>query len=90
MAEEKTGDKSDDVLLVSTEGETFSISRAVAAQSPLVASMILAVVGGDDDDDEKNEIPLPNAKSNILALVISFMNHNAVEPMKVIEKVLNK
>jgi S-phase kinase-associated protein 1 len=55
----------------------------VAMLSNLVKSMI-----DDDQDDEAQDIPLPNVKSEVLAKIIEFCNHNVEEPMKEIEKVL--
>lgn len=71
------------VHLVSSEGETFDVQLNVAKLSELVKTMI-----DDDAGDEAQEIPLPNVKSTILALVVEFIRHHAAEPMNEIEKPL--
>jgi S-phase kinase-associated protein 1 len=42
----------------------------------------------DDDDEEKDDIPLPNVKSEVLKKVIEFCEHHLEEPMTEIEKPL--
>ena len=71
------------VHLVSSEGELFDVDMETAKMSELVKQMI----DEDADADEAQEIPLPNVKSAILALVIQFLSHLSVEPMTEIEKV---
>ena len=61
----------DTVHLVSSEGESFDVTSSAASMSQLVRNLI----DESGDDDEAQEIPLPNVKSTILALVIEFMNH---------------
>ena len=73
----------DTVHLVSSEGESFDVSTSAASMSQLVNNLI----DNTEDDDEAQEIPLPNVKSTILALVIEFMNHFESEKMTEIEKV---
>jgi S-phase kinase-associated protein 1 len=72
------------VHLVSQEGESFDVALGTAQMSELVRTMI----DEDQEDDEAQEIPLPNVKSTILALVIEFIRHFATEPMTEIEKPL--
>ena len=65
------------------DGEVFEISCAAARVSALLASMI------DDEDDEKViEIPLPNVRGRVLALVAAFCKEHANSPMPEIEKPL--
>jgi S-phase kinase-associated protein 1 len=71
------------VHLVSSEGESFDVAVSTAKMSELVKQMI----DDDADADEAQEIPLPNVKSTILALVIEFLRHQSTEPMTDIEKV---
>jgi S-phase kinase-associated protein 1 len=68
---------------VSQEGESFDVALSVAKMSELVKTMI----DEDQDDDEAQDIPLPNVKSSILAKVIEFEQHSAIEAMNEIEKV---
>jgi S-phase kinase-associated protein 1 len=70
------------VHLISSEGESFDVALRVARTSELVRSMV-----DDYSSDEAQEIPLPNVKSTILALVVEFIRRNATEPMNEIEKV---
>ncbi len=70
------------VHLISSEGESFDVALRVARTSELVRSMV-----DDYSGDEAQEIPLPNVKSTILALVVEFIRRNAAEPMNEIEKV---
>jgi len=72
------------VHLVSSEGESFDVKSSAASMSQLVSNLI----DESADDDEAQEIPLPNVKSTILALVIEFMNHYESEKMTEIEKPL--
>ena len=73
----------DTVHLVSSEGESFDVKSSAASMSQLVSNLI----DESGDDEEAQEIPLPNVKSTILALVIEFMNHYESEKMTEIEKV---
>jgi len=68
---------------VSQEGESFDVALSVAKMSELVKTMI----DEDQDEDEAQDIPLPNVKSSILAKVIEFEQHSAIEKMNEIEKV---
>ncbi|KAG7390985.1 suppressor of kinetochore protein mutant [Phytophthora pseudosyringae] len=71
------------VNLVSMDGDSFEVSRSVAAMSELVKTLI----SDDADDDEVQEIPLPNVKSPVLSKVIEFCSHHHNSPMREIEKV---
>ncbi|EGZ17183.1 hypothetical protein PHYSODRAFT_354552 [Phytophthora sojae] len=72
------------VNLVSMDGDSFEVSRSVAAMSELVKTLI----SDDADDDEVQEIPLPNVKSPVLSKVIEFCSHHHNSPMREIEKPL--
>ena len=80
MSDDKT------VHLVSSEGESFDVVLSTAKMSELVKTMI----DEDADAEEAQEIPLPNVKSQILAMVIEFIRHHTQDPMTDIEKVLSK
>ncbi|ETV88697.1 hypothetical protein H257_00218 [Aphanomyces astaci] len=79
MADESTHK----VNLVSQDGDSFEVSRAVAIMSELVRTMI-----ADEQDEEVQEIPLPNVKSTVLSKVIEFCSHHHNNPMADIEKPL--
>ncbi|KAH7484375.1 hypothetical protein PRIC1_003684 [Phytophthora ramorum] len=72
------------VNLVSMDGDSFEVSRSVAAMSELVKTLI----SDDADDDEVQEIPLPNVKSPVLSKVIEFCSQHHNSPMREIEKPL--
>ncbi|CAH0485251.1 hypothetical protein KXD40_003013 [Peronospora effusa] len=72
------------VNLVSMDGDSFEVSRSVAAMSELVKTLI----SDDADDEEVQEIPLPNVKSPVLSKVIEFCSHHHNNPMREIEKPL--
>ena len=72
------------VHLVSNEGESFDVPLNAAKLSELVKTMLDEEA---EDADDIQEIPLPNVKSTVLALVIEFLRHQIVEPMNDIEKV---
>ncbi|OWZ19356.1 S-phase kinase-associated protein 1A [Phytophthora megakarya] len=72
------------VNLVSMDGDSFEVSRSVAAMSELVKTLI----SDDADDDEVQEIPLPNVKSPVLSKVIEFCSHHHNNTMREIEKPL--
>ena len=74
------------VHLVSSEGESFDVALSTAKMSELVKTMI----DEDADADEAQEIPLPNVKSQILAMVIEFIRHHTSDPMTDIEKVRDR
>lgn len=79
-----TEDDSKSVILISQESESFEVPLSIAMMSEMVKQII------DIDalnEDEKQEIPLPNVKSSILAKVIEFTQHYKTEPMTEIEKV---
>ncbi|RLN86916.1 hypothetical protein BBJ28_00007392, partial [Nothophytophthora sp. Chile5] len=80
------------VNLVSMDGDSFEVSRSVAAMSELVKTLIAGKcfrpVVDDGDDDEVQEIPLPNVKSPVLSKVIEFCSHHHNSPMREIEKPL--
>ncbi|KAG6594178.1 S-phase kinase-associated protein 1A [Phytophthora cinnamomi] len=83
-APKQTEEDSRKVNLVSMDGDSFEVSRSVAAMSELVKTLI----SDDADDDEVQEIPLPNVKSPVLSKVIEFCSHHHNSPMREIEKPL--
>ena len=54
----------------------------ISEMSHLIKTMLIDGVETDD------EIPLPNVKGDILAKVVEFCTHYAVEPMTEFEKVI--
>jgi S-phase kinase-associated protein 1 len=72
------------IHLVSSEGDSFALPLVAAKLSELVKTMLDEEA---EDADDIQEIPLPNVKSTVLALVIEFLRHQTVEPMNDIEKV---
>ncbi|OQR98579.1 S-phase kinase-associated protein 1A [Achlya hypogyna] len=77
-------DDSRKVNLVSQDGDSFELARAVACMSELVKTMI----ADEQDDEDVQEIPLPNVKSTVLSKVIEFCSHHHNNPMQEIEKPL--
>ncbi|GMI58476.1 hypothetical protein ScalyP_jg1697 [Parmales sp. scaly parma] len=73
-----------DVSLISMDGDTFEVSGIVAHMSELVKS----ICEENEDDEEKQEIPLPNVKTVVLAKVIEFCKQYQTEKMSEIEKPL--
>jgi len=72
------------VILVSKDGEQFTVDKEVALQSALVKTML-----DEDEEEPTQEIPLPNVSSKALTKVIEFCQyHHENGPMKEIEKPL--
>ena len=72
------------VILISKEGDQFTVEKDIAWQSILVRTML-----EDDDDDSVPQIPLPNVTSKALVKIIEFCQyHHQNGPMKEIEKPL--
>jgi S-phase kinase-associated protein 1 len=72
------------VILISKEGDQFTVEKDIAWQSVLVRTML-----EDDDDDSTPQIPLPNVTSKALVKIIEFCKyHHQNGPMKEIEKPL--
>lgn len=76
--EGKTGD---DIVLISQEGERFTVSRRVAHMSELVRTLT-------DDAGASEEVPLMDVKSPVLAKVIDFCRHHVDTKLPEIEKPL--
>ncbi|KAH7511856.1 hypothetical protein FEM48_Zijuj12G0027000 [Ziziphus jujuba var. spinosa] len=55
------------ITLRSSDGETFEVEEAIAAQSQTIKHMI-------EDDCADSGIPLPNVSGKILAMVIEYCN----------------
>lgn len=73
---------SNQVVLVSTDGDRFEVDVRVATQSELVKTLLA------DESDEPQEVPLPNVNSKVLAKVIEFCKHHQDTPMKELPKPL--
>lgn len=71
---------SSDVVLVSSEGDRFTVNRAVAQQMATVA----AVVEGSEGVEE---VPLREIKSAVIEKVLIFCNHHLTNKLPDIEKV---
>lgn len=72
------------VILVSKDGEQFTVDKEVALQSALVKTML-----DEDEEEPTQEIPLPNVSSKALVKIIEFCQyHHENGPMKEIEKPL--
>lgn len=76
--------KNDGVILISGDGEEFSVSNNVATLSAMIAN----IIGDEEQDDEERRIPLPNVKKEILAKVLEFCNHYVDERMTEFVKVI--
>ena len=80
-----SGEVTHPIILVSQETENFEVPMNVAMMSQLVQQ----IIDVDRNDDDKQEIPLPNVKSSILAKVIEFATYyKNTEAMTEIEKVV--
>uniref|UniRef100_A0A0D9Y024 SKP1-like protein n=1 Tax=Leersia perrieri TaxID=77586 RepID=A0A0D9Y024_9ORYZ len=63
-------DGNNKILLISSDGEHFEVSEAVASMSQQVSHMI-------EDDCTENGIPLPNVTSKILTKIIEYCKMHA-------------
>mmetsp|Transcript_7728 Transcript_7728/g.11812 ORF Transcript_7728/g.11812 Transcript_7728/m.11812 type:complete len:194 (-) Transcript_7728:111-692(-) len=74
--------ESENVILISKDGESFQVPTEVAKMSELVHSMM-------EDGEDASEFPLPNVSSSTLKRVIDFCRHHCQEePMAEIPKPL--
>lgn len=71
----------DDVVLLSPEGERFTVPRRVAAMSDLIKTMI-------EDSNGMEEIPVMDVKGSVLSKVIDFCKHHVDNKLPEIEKPL--
>jgi S-phase kinase-associated protein 1 len=69
--DEVVGEKSKVVTLVSCDGERFEITHEAAAMSQTIKHIM------EEDCIDDKGVPLPNVKSNILAMVIEYCNKHA-------------
>jgi S-phase kinase-associated protein 1 len=69
--DDAVGEKSNVVTLVSSDGEGFEITQEAAAMSQTIKHMM------EEDCVDDKGVPLPNVKSNILAMVIEYCNKHA-------------
>nr|5AN3_D Chain D, Suppressor Of Kinetochore Protein 1 [Saccharomyces cerevisiae] len=65
------------VVLVSGEGERFTVDKKIAERSLLLKNY-LNDASGDDDDEDDDEIvmPVPNVRSSVLQKVIEWAEHH--------------
>mmetsp|Transcript_33984 Transcript_33984/g.44870 ORF Transcript_33984/g.44870 Transcript_33984/m.44870 type:complete len:193 (-) Transcript_33984:201-779(-) len=81
MAESKAQEQppeNDMISLVTSDGESFQISKQIASVSELVRNLI------EDSTEalqESKDIVLPNMKARVLSKVIEFCTHQIEEPM---------
>ena len=92
MTDSKISDEGDKCYLVSSEGDKFEVSMTTAAESELVKTMFVdpdSDCEDEDEDESKQQIPLPNVKSAVLAKVVEFCDYHVKNgEMKQIEKPL--
>jgi S-phase kinase-associated protein 1 len=69
--DDAVAEKSNVVTLVSSDGEGFEITQEAAAMSQTIKHMM------EEDCVDDKGVPLPNVKSNILAMVIEHCNKHA-------------
>ncbi|CDR43131.1 CYFA0S11e00584g1_1 [Cyberlindnera fabianii] len=60
------------IILKSSDGESFSVARNVAERSVLIKNM-LSDLGADDDDFE---VPVPNVRASVLKKVLEWAEHH--------------
>mmetsp|Transcript_1486 Transcript_1486/g.1485 ORF Transcript_1486/g.1485 Transcript_1486/m.1485 type:complete len:177 (+) Transcript_1486:33-563(+) len=70
------------IKLISSDNEEFEISDKAAKLSNVILDQL------EEDGGDQQEIPLPNIRGQVLALVVSFLNHYQTEPMTKIIKPL--
>ena len=82
------------IVLVSNDGEKFSLSTDAAAQSGLCRTVLESVVGGgssdnsDDGEGDAQQCPLPNVNGRTLKWVIDYLKHHAKHPAILLDKPL--
>ena len=76
------------VNLVSSDGVTFSVSIKVAKLSQLVNIMTGGMDDDEMDDDEMEDIPILRVRSQVLGMIVGFMDHYDIDPMTTINKPL--
>jgi S-phase kinase-associated protein 1 len=69
------------VTLVSSDGETFHVTDAVAQKSQLLQAVL-------EEEDNAEEVPLPKVSSAILRLILEVIQHSLTEPLPTIPKPL--
>ncbi|RSH81188.1 uncharacterized protein EHS24_008625 [Apiotrichum porosum] len=69
-------EKKDQVVLVTSDEETYTVERKVAERSNLIKSMIEDLPGQSDEP-----IPLPNVSSSVLTKVLEYCDHHKNEPL---------
>jgi len=79
-------DLSKDVVLVACDGVKYKVSReAIAKESNLIKGMLPPP---EDVASEVIEIPVSTASAETLKYVVTFIEHNLLDPMPTIEKPL--
>jgi S-phase kinase-associated protein 1 len=76
------------VNLVSRDGVTFSVPIKVAKMSQFINIMTDEMDDDEMDDDEMEDIPILRVRSQVLSMIVDFMNHYDIDPMETIEKPL--
>lgn len=76
------------INLVSSDGVIFSVPMKVANLSQFVNIMTAGMGDDEMDDDEIEDIPILRVRSQVLSLIVDFMNHYDIDPMVTIPKPL--
>lgn len=79
LEDDGAGDET--LKLVSQEGKEFELDRKSAFISKLVKTSV-------ETDASASEVPIPSAKSEILALVVDYMKHHKGTEPPIIDKPL--
>jgi S-phase kinase-associated protein 1 len=70
------------IILVSKEGNEYSVSSNVCKLSKLISETL------SEEEEDITTIPLPNATNKTLRKVVEFLQHYTIEPMSEIPKPL--
>ncbi|KAJ3023668.1 hypothetical protein HKX48_001892 [Thoreauomyces humboldtii] len=68
------------VVLIASDGEQFTVEKAVAERSMLLKNML------EDVGDASDPIPLPNVSGSTLRCVIEFCEHHKDDPVPTAEE----
>ena len=75
------------INLVSSDGVTFSVPVRVTKLSKFVSAMTSEDFV-DSDDEHMEDIPILRVRSQVLSIIVDFMNHYNIDPMETINKPL--
>jgi len=71
------------IILVSKEGNEYSVSSDVCKLSKLISETL-----SEEEEEDITTISLPNATNKTLGKVVEFLKHYTIEPMSEIQKPL--